>query len=110
MDRVLSAYEFSIEVAARAATGKTPSRQDPRATNTRNVWPWSGLVPWMEEELHARSSAVAARSLTQGDDSVDPWKNSMIMPLHEWIEHPLVDELIHDGQTLQVLLALPLGL
>ena len=104
MDRVMSAYEFSVEVAARAARGKPPPRQDPRATNTRNVWPWSGLVPWMEEELHARAPAVAARSLIKEADSVDPWNNTMILPLHEWIEHPLVHELIHDGQTLQVLL------
>ena len=26
----------------------------------------------------------------------------IVMPLKEWIEHPLVKEVIHDGETLQV--------
>lgn len=33
MDRVLSAYEFSIEVAARAL-GKQPKRHDPKKVNS----------------------------------------------------------------------------
>ena len=32
----------------------------------------------------------------------DPYNCSLIVPLAEWIEHPLVQEHVHDGQTLQV--------
>ena len=102
MDRVLSAYEFATEVAARAGLSDTPQRQDPRATNTRNVWPWSGLVPWLEDELHARSLNVQARLLTDDDNPLDPYNNSMVLPLAEFIEHPLAHELVHNGETLQV--------
>ena len=44
MDRVISAYEFSIEVAARGAFRKERTRVDPLMTNTKDVWPWSVLV------------------------------------------------------------------
>lgn len=33
---------------------------------------------------------------------LDPYQNSLVMPLAEFIEHPLAHELIHNGQTLQV--------
>lgn len=33
---------------------------------------------------------------------LDPYNNSLVMPLHEWIEHPIAEELLHNGATLQV--------
>ena len=56
MARVISAYEFSIEVAVRGAYRKERPRIDPLMTNTKNVWPWSILVPWMEEDLRERAA------------------------------------------------------
>eukprot|EP00192_Tetraselmis_astigmatica_P006719 CAMPEP_0117657586 /NCGR_PEP_ID=MMETSP0804-20121206/5411_1 /TAXON_ID=1074897 /ORGANISM="Tetraselmis astigmatica, Strain CCMP880" /LENGTH=750 /DNA_ID=CAMNT_0005464053 /DNA_START=271 /DNA_END=2519 /DNA_ORIENTATION=- len=57
VDRVLSAYEFAVEVAARELrrppAGKRP-QPDPSKVNTRNVWPWSLLVPWMEADMRTR--------------------------------------------------------
>lgn len=102
VDRVLSAYEFSTEVAARALHDPAP-RHDPRATNTRNVWPWSGLVPWLEEELVLRSHRFKTQSERDTSHLLDPYNNSLILPLHEWIESPLVHKLVHNGQTMQVL-------
>lgn len=53
VQRVLSAYEFAVEVAARSfAPGHTA--KDPSKVNTQDVWPWSQLVPFMREELSAR--------------------------------------------------------
>lgn len=101
MDRVLSAYKFSTEVAARALHDPAP-RHDPRATNTRNVWPWSGLVPWLEEELVLRSHRFKTQSERDTSHLLDPYNNSLILPLHEWIESPLVHKLVHNGQTMQV--------
>jgi hypothetical protein len=55
VERALSAYEFSIEVASRElrrpANAPRPSADK---INTRNVWPWSLLVPWMEADMQAR--------------------------------------------------------
>ena len=54
MDRVLSAYEFAVEVAARMLGRSKNFVQDPTRIATRNVWPWSALVPLMEDDLLAR--------------------------------------------------------
>lgn len=32
---------------------------------------------------------------------LDPYNNSLVMPLHEWVEHPIAEELLHNGATLQ---------
>ena len=34
--------------------------------------------------------------------ALDPYNNNRIMPLADFIEHPLAHELVHNGQTLQV--------
>ena len=33
---------------------------------------------------------------------LDAYNNSLVMPLHEFIEHPVVHELLHNGGTMQV--------
>ena len=60
MDRVISAYEFSIEVAARGAFRTHRTRVDPLMTNTKDVWPWSVLV------RAAAAAAAAAVVLPPG--------------------------------------------
>ena len=60
--RVISAYEFSIEVAVRGAYRKERPRLDPLMTNTKNVWPWSILVPWMEDDLRERAAQLVSFS------------------------------------------------
>jgi len=45
---------------------------------------------------------TAAWELPDAEPTLDPYNNSLVMPLHEWIEHPLAQELIHNGATLQV--------
>lgn len=39
--------------------------------------------------------------------AVDPYNNQYVIPLADFIEHPIAHELVHNGQTLQVSLALP---
>lgn len=34
---------------------------------------------------------------------MDPYNNPLVMPLEEFVEHPIAQELLHDGQTFQVL-------
>ena len=51
--RVLSTYEFAVEVAARGlASGSTET--DPTKVSTQDVWPWSILVPFMQQDLAQR--------------------------------------------------------
>ncbi|KAK9805930.1 hypothetical protein WJX73_005869 [Symbiochloris irregularis] len=99
VDRVLSAYEFATEVACRSLALNQPRRRDARSTDTRNVWPWSGLVPWLEDEVQTRTRTAGAANASVED----PYNSPLIVPLAQWIEHPLVLEHIHDGQTLQIL-------
>mmetsp|Transcript_20128 Transcript_20128/g.44074 ORF Transcript_20128/g.44074 Transcript_20128/m.44074 type:complete len:230 (+) Transcript_20128:235-924(+) len=72
VDRVISAYEFAVEVALRSAV-KAPSARNAnsaptsllqtisqgvglgkRKVSTTNVWPWSELVPMMLEDMLQR--------------------------------------------------------
>ena len=53
VDRVLSTYEFAIEVAARALAKDAPDK-DPSKIDTQNVWPWSLLVPFIRQDLMKR--------------------------------------------------------
>ena len=52
--RFLSAYEFAVEIASREAvkvlTRKGPSPAAGRVS-TKNVWPWSYLAPFVEEDM-----------------------------------------------------------
>lgn len=65
--RVLSAYEFAIEVAARRIKqndGKfLESAKNTSFVNTLNVWPWSHLVPWFRKSMQIH---VSSRKFTQG--------------------------------------------
>ncbi len=36
---------------------------------------------------------------------LDPYDNPLVMPLSDFVRHPIARELLHDGQTLQVGLA-----
>ncbi|KAL0036133.1 hypothetical protein WJX79_004855 [Trebouxia sp. C0005] len=100
VDRVLSAYEFAIEVAARALVKDAPDK-DPSKVDTQNVWPWSLLVPFIRQDLMRRAGDMHLSEAAVSP--LDPYQNSLVMPLAEFIEHPLAHELIHNGQTLQVL-------
>lgn len=103
VDRVLSTYEFAIEVAARALAKDAPDK-DPSKIDTQNVWPWSLLVPFIRQDLMKRAGDIHLSDAPDPAVSpLDPYQNSLVMPLAEFIEHPLAHELVHNGQTLQVL-------
>ena len=58
VDRVLSTYEFAVEVAARSFVTDAPD-QDSSKVDTKNVWPWSLLVPFIRQGLLTRVCALA---------------------------------------------------
>ncbi|GLJ53129.1 hypothetical protein SUGI_1132210 [Cryptomeria japonica] len=111
VDRVLSTYEFSIEVASRflihpnlSSSIRTKRRNFTKmiGVSTLDIWPWKYLVPWMRKDLFARRDARhPGRMVMQGDvDSYD--FPAMVMPLHEYIHQPIAYDIIHNGGTFQV--------
>lgn len=69
VDRVLSSYEFAVEVAARflvhpdLASVAKMSKQMLKKSNgvsTLDIWPWKYLVPWMMGDLFARVCVLLA--------------------------------------------------
>ena len=58
MQRILSAYEFAAEVASRHLRTLAPPTLNPQKVDTRNVWPWSQLVPFLERDFRQRVSML----------------------------------------------------
>lgn len=106
VDRLLSAYEFAIELGTRNAFRKqTPKAVEGRVL-TENVWPWSYLIPFFAADIKQRAAALRAgiaQDNTQDDPHFDPYNNKLVMPLKDFIEHPIAQELLHNGGLLQVL-------
>nr|GEW23446.1 protein-tyrosine sulfotransferase-like [Tanacetum cinerariifolium] len=111
IDRVFSAYEFSVEVAARFLvhsnlTSATKTSRTVRlkkgVISTLDIWPWKYLVPWMMEDLFARRDARKRKGPPNayGNDSYN--MEEIVMPLHEFINHPVALDIIHNGATFQV--------
>ncbi|XP_028791885.1 protein-tyrosine sulfotransferase-like isoform X2 [Neltuma alba] len=111
ISRVFSTYEFAVEVAARflvhpnltSATriaGLMRSRT--KGVSTLDIWPWKYLVPWMRKDLFDRRGLRQSRGLpiTKSNDSYD--MEEFAMPLHEFINHPVAEDIVHNGATFQV--------
>ena len=137
VQRVISAYEFGIEVAGRKIN--TPDskiesmKQNMTSVNTYNVWPWKYIVPFAREHIRDRLDAIVEEhgevlpfethvdpatnktyyfdrkkntttwSMPAPNATLNAYDNELTMPLHEWIETPEIEDLIHNGHTLQVL-------
>ncbi|KAG0589112.1 hypothetical protein M758_2G245000 [Ceratodon purpureus] len=112
VDRVLSTYEFSVEVAARFLRLKSinSSRSPlPRANSpselvsTLTIWPWKYLVPFMQHDIFARRDARREGKVDWPPSSNTTYDAPTItMPLTEFIHHPVAHELVHNGATFQV--------
>ena len=89
VDRVLSAYEFANEVAARVLWRAKDYVPDPDKMSTRNVWPWTVLVPPLEATMVERVSAGQNQRLP----TASPHSLSFVCPpgpelhsCHPWLE------------------------
>ena len=65
------------------------------------MWPWSYLVPWMEADMERKRAEIGAE-VPGGSQGADPYNHSLYMSLQQFVEEPLVKELLHDGTALQV--------
>ncbi|XP_022970308.1 protein-tyrosine sulfotransferase-like isoform X1 [Cucurbita maxima] len=111
VDRVFSSYEFSVEVAARflvhpdlaSATKMSKRLRAKKAgVSTLDIWPWKYLVPWMRADLFARRHA--RRQKGSSEDKIDsPYDmKDILMPLQEFIDDPIVRDIVHNGATFQI--------
>ncbi|KAF5822796.1 putative protein-tyrosine sulfotransferase [Helianthus annuus] len=111
VERVFSTYEFSVEVAARFLVHPNLTsvirmskrvRSKSGGISTLEIWPWKYLVPWMREDLFSRRDARKKRGppFFYGNDSYD--MEEVVMPLHDYINHPVALDLVHNGATFQV--------
>lgn len=66
--------------------------------STKHVWPWSYLVPWMEKDMRQQRAGLGI----QGSPGTDPYNNGLYIPLHRFVEEPIVKDLLHNGAALQV--------
>ncbi|KAF5843318.1 hypothetical protein DUNSADRAFT_17895 [Dunaliella salina] len=141
VDRVLSAYEFAVEVGSRHASRPANVRKAANKIATDEVWPWSSLVPFIAEDVKRRRAAPATSAssppiqphhwvhVTHPDGSqyyynkykdiskwnltaeeqqhllppLNPYENDLVISLKEFVEHPIAQELLHNGQVFQVL-------
>jgi hypothetical protein len=105
LDRLLSAYEFAVEVAARGAFGARERAVQARGgvaaarTETTNVWPWSVLVPMLTDDIDERAAARNGVAPPRAN----PYDNGHVMPLRAFVRHPAVAELLHNGAAFQLL-------
>lgn len=115
VDRVLSSYEFSTEVAARSLRRAAARKPIPKRSagpvkggnkfmNTLDIWPWRYLVPTMEKDLFWRRDARRAAQMNGTGLSVDDTYDAAVlaMPFAEFVDHPVAHELVHNGATFQV--------
>ncbi|KAJ7235920.1 hypothetical protein O6H91_Y447900 [Diphasiastrum complanatum] len=108
VQRFVGAYEFSVEVSARFL--KRPrsvlarkSKLRSNITSTLDIWPWKYLVPWMRNDLFDRRDARLLEELVTPLNFSSVYDvPSHVMPLHEFINHPLAQDLLHNGATFQV--------
>lgn len=108
--RVLSTYEFSVEVAARflvhpnltSATKMSGRIRKNNVISTLDIWPWKYLVPWMREDLFARRDARKLKGVVIIEDDNPYDMEEMLMPLHKYLGTPTAHDIIHNGATFQI--------
>ncbi|KAK1398426.1 Sulfotransferase [Heracleum sosnowskyi] len=111
VDRFFSSYEFSMEVAARfmmypnltSAIGLPNSKNiTAKPVTTLDIWPWKYLVPWMRADMFARKEARKHKGSADSQSSDLYNAEDFVMPLIEYIHHPIALDIIHNGATFQV--------
>eukprot|EP00241_Pyramimonas_parkeae_P001710 CAMPEP_0114250740 /NCGR_PEP_ID=MMETSP0058-20121206/14869_1 /TAXON_ID=36894 /ORGANISM="Pyramimonas parkeae, CCMP726" /LENGTH=467 /DNA_ID=CAMNT_0001364437 /DNA_START=162 /DNA_END=1565 /DNA_ORIENTATION=+ len=118
VERVLSAYEFVIQNAQKELMNEkkearpkgspdvAKKRMQGSKVNTLQVYPWSILVPLLQEKMQANQARRASLNFTELlflDNKRDPYNSDLTVPLLEFIQHPSVASTIHNGAAFQLL-------
>ncbi|KAK3010797.1 hypothetical protein RJ639_011901 [Escallonia herrerae] len=67
-----------------------------------DVGPRKYLVPWMRKDLFSRRDARKARSTTYSKSNYSYDMEDFVMPLHQYINDPIAQDVIRNGATFQV--------
>lgn len=103
VDRLLSAFEFAVEVASRTyGARQAPGRANTGRTDTQEVWPWNHLVPFMAADMDAKLEARGGKQRPPRDGA-GPYNSSFVMTLEEFVAHPVVADVVSNGATFQLL-------
>lgn len=99
--RFLSSYEFAVEVSVRSfgSEAKTPSSR----VSTRNVWPWSNAVRFIDRDLKRYKNRVEQDPEGRKESIENVYNNTVYTPLHEFVDTPEAREDFHNAQFLQLL-------
>ena len=100
-ERVLSSYEFAIEVAARSFD-QAPKKPKRVRVQTRDVWPWGHLVRHVDGQLQRYLDQVEKDPEKMISIS-DVYENDLYTPFEDWTELDFVQEDVHNGQFFQLL-------
>ena len=82
--RFLSSYEFAVEVSVRSfgSEAKTPSSR----VSTRNVWPWSNAVRFIDRDLKRYKNRVEQDPEGRKESIENVYNNTVYTPLHEFVD------------------------
>ena len=99
--RFLSSYEFAVEVSVRSfgSEAKTPSSR----VSTRNVWPWSNAVRFIDRDLKRYKNRVEQDPEGRKESIENVYNNTVYTPLHEFVDTTEAREDFHNAQFLQLL-------
>ena len=98
--RLLSSYEFAVEVSVRSF-GNDVKTNNKRRVSTREVWPWEHVVRQIDRDLQAYKKRVDEDGRKESIANV--YNNSVYTPLHEFIELPMANDDLHNGQFMQLM-------
>lgn len=98
--RFLSSYEFAVEVSVRSFG--TESTAPSSRVSTRNVWPWSNAVRFIDKDLRRYKDRVE-KNEKQKESIENVYNNTVYTPLHEFVDTPEALENFHNAQFLQLL-------
>lgn len=105
--RLMSAYEFAVEVSARTF-GVEPSipanttKRGPRI-QTRDVWPWTFLIRDVDRQLQQYEQKIKQHGDAAKVEIHDVYNTEIYTPFEDWLELPIVHDDMHNGQFFQLL-------
>ena len=81
VERVLSAYQFAVDIAAKEVLHLDPAKKNPARRSdfvgTLEVWPWSYLIPWFKRDMAARVRQAQAQG-----GGVGAWVGGWVRQAH----------------------------
>lgn len=105
--RLISAYEFAVEVSARTF-GVEPSISANTTKlglriQTRDVWPWTFLIRDVDRQLKQYERKIKEHGDAAKVAIHDVYNTEIYTPFEDWLELPIVHDDMHNGQFFQLL-------